>query len=73
MSVQARPVDKNPRREDVKAHHPRSPKSKHSLEGFRQATWTKRQNNKEEGRDVQVKKKGNIQIKYPSSAFNALH
>ena len=60
LSVLAQNVDKSPGIETKEADHSRSPKSEQSLEGFRQATLTKRQNIKEWGRDAQVKKKGNI-------------
>ena len=59
-SVLAQYVDKSPSIETKEANRPRSLKSEHSSKGFKQATWTKRQNTKEGGRDVQVKKKGNI-------------
>ena len=58
-------IDKNLRIEAEDVDCPRSLKSEHSLGGFEQATWTKRQNTKEWGRNVQAKKKGNIQVKYP--------
>ena len=64
-SVLAQYVDKSPSIETKEVNHPRSPKSEHSLEGFKQVTWTKRQNTEEGLRDVQVKKKGNIHVKYP--------
>ena len=40
-------------REDVEAHHPRSPKSEHSLGILQLATCTKGQ---EDSKDVQVKR-----------------
>ncbi|KAK9997290.1 hypothetical protein SO802_021976 [Lithocarpus litseifolius] len=52
--------------ETEEACHPRSLKIKHSTEDFRQATWTKRLKTEERGRDVQVKRKGDFQAKYPS-------
>ena len=59
-SILSQYVDKSPTIETEEVDHPRCPKSKHSSKGFKQATWTKRQNTKEGDRDVQVKKKGNI-------------
>ena len=43
-------------REDVEAHHPRSPKSEHSLGILQLATCTKGQDTKEDSKDVQVKR-----------------
>ena len=57
----------SPRIEFEKADHP---KSEHSLGGLEQATWTKRQNIEEGGRNVQAKKKGNIQVKYPLPPYS---
>ena len=71
-SVLAQYVDKSPSIETKEANRPRSPKSEHSLEGFKQATWTKRQNTEEGLRDVQVKKKENIQVKY-SLPLHSIH
>ena len=59
-------IDESPRIEAEEANYLRSLKSECSFGGIKHATWTKRQNNKEGGRDVQAKKKGNIQVKYPS-------
>ena len=51
-----RSVDENSMREDVEAHHPRSPKSEHSLGILQLATCTKGQDTKEDSKDVQVKR-----------------
>ena len=62
-SVLTQHIDKNQRRRDKDADSLRSPKSERSSDCFEQATYTRRQNTEEDGRDVQVKKKENIQIK----------
>lgn len=53
-------IDESPRIEAEEANCSRSLKREHSLEGIKQATWTKRQNTGEEYRDAQAEKKGNI-------------
>ena len=53
-------MDKNPRRRDEEAGPPRSPKSEHSSDYFKQATCIRRQNTNEDDRDMQAKKKRNI-------------
>ena len=68
-------VNENLRIRDKEVDHPRVRlRSEHSLRGVRQATCTRKQNTKEDGRDVQAKKKE----KYPNkviitSTFNALY
>ena len=57
-------IDESPR---IEADYLRSLKSECFSRGIEQATWTKRQNNVEGSRNVQVMKKENIQVKYPSS------
>ena len=64
-SALAQHVDKSSSIE-TEAGHLRSLKIEHSLEDFRQATWTKRLKTKEWGTDVQVKRRGDFQAKYPS-------
>ena len=63
-------IDESLKGEAEEADHPRSPKSEHSLEGFKQATWTKRQNSEEGGRNMQAKKGNKVFI---TSTFNALY
>ena len=55
-------MDKNLRREDAETHHPRSPKSKYSSGILQLGTCTKGQDTKENNRDMQVKKRGNIWV-----------
>ena len=55
-----RNMDKNPRRRDEEVGPPRSPKSEHSSDYFKQATCIRRQNTNEDDRDMQAKKKRNI-------------
>ena len=57
------PLDENPRRRDEEVDSPRSPQSECSSRNVEEATCTKRKNTEEDGRDVQAKKNGNIQIK----------
>jgi len=56
-------VDENPRRNHEEAHLPRSLKSEHSSGIAGQATCTRWQNTKEDGRDMQAKKKRSVQTK----------
>ena len=65
-STLAQHVDKSSGIETEEVGHPRSPKIEHSSEDLRQATWTKRLKTEERGRDVQVKRRGDFQKKYPS-------
>ena len=65
-SVLTRHMDENPRRRDEEVDSPRSPKSERSSGNVEQVSCTRRQNTEEDGRDVQAKKNGNIQIKQPS-------
>ena len=59
-------IDKSPGLETKEVDHLRSSRNKQSLEGFRQATWTKRQNTEKWSRDVQIRKSGSFQAKYSS-------
>ena len=71
-SALAQHVDKSSGIETKEVGHPRSPKIEHSLEYFRQVTWTKRLRTEERGRDVQVKRRGDFQAKY-SSPPHSMH
>ena len=62
-SVLTQHMDKNLRRRDEEVDSLRSPKSKRSSDYFDQTICTRRQNIEEDGRDMQAKKKENIQIK----------
>jgi len=62
-SVLTKCMDENPKRNDEEVDSLGSPMSKPTLGSIKQATCTKRQDIKEDGRNVQVKKKKNIQIK----------
>ena len=56
-------TDKNPRRNDKGVDSPRSPMNKLTSGSIKQATCAKGQDTKEDNRDMQVKKKRNIQVK----------
>ena len=59
-------TNENPRRKDEEVNSLRSPMNKLTSRSVKQATCAKRQDTEEDDRDMQVKKKGNIQVKQPS-------